>query len=279
MKMKTIKKIKRYFNALKGISLVKNKIPVIRHILGLYDKDFVIYFLKNGLKLEVPNIKKNRTTILSIEEIFGREIYFTLFSNKKKVIIDLGAQAGIYSLYAALKNKNAKIYALEPDPDNFKQLCKNVEINKLQGIIIPFKEAVASKNGKLFFYISNQSSRSSSLFNIKTSGSKIMVDSISLQSLFEILELNRCDVLKVDIEGAEYEVFYNSPEEVIRKIDNICMECHDFSNIKENYNKGGMKKFLQNNGFKIIKEEEEIIIAKNIRISQAKSNAKEILSV
>jgi len=278
MKMKTIKKIKRYFNALKGISLVKNKIPVIRHILGLYDKDFVIYFLKNGLKLEVPNIKKNRTTILSIEEIFGREIYFTLFSNKKKVIIDLGAQAGIYSLYAALKNKNAKIYALEPDPDNFKQLCKNVEINKLQGIIIPFKEAVASKNGKLFFYISNQSSRSSSLFNIKTSGSKIMVDSISLQSLFEILELNRCDVLKVDIEGAEYEVFYNSPAEVIRKIDNICMECHDFSNIKENYNKGGMKKFLQNNGFKIIKEEEEIIIAKNIRISQAKSNAKKILN-
>ncbi|RLG13733.1 hypothetical protein DRN69_05115 [Candidatus Pacearchaeota archaeon] len=237
MKMKTIEKIKRYFNALKGISLVKNKIPVIRHILGLYDKDLVIYSLKNGLKLEVPNIKKNRTTILSIEEIFGREIYFTPFLNKAKVIIDLGAQAGIYSLYAALKNKNAKIYALEPDPDNFKQLCKNIEINKLQGVIIPFKKAVSKENGELFFYISNQSSRSSSLFKLKSPGSRIMVDSISLQSLFEILELNRCDVLKVDIEGAEYEVFYNSPTKIVRKIDNICMECHDLSNIKENYNK------------------------------------------
>ena len=84
--------------------------------------------------------------------------------------------------------------------------------------------------------------------------------------------------MKVDIEGAEYEVFYNSPEEVIRKIDNICMECHDFSNIKENYNKGGMKKFLQNNGFYITSDKEEIIIAKNIRVSQAKSNVKKILN-
>lgn len=272
--MKIIEKIKRYFNALKGILLVKNKIPVIRHILGLYNKDFVIYSLKNGLKLEVPNVRKNRTTILSIEEIFGREIYFTPFSNKEKAIVDLGAQAGIYSLYIAycVKNKNARIYSFEPDPDNFKQLCKNIEINKLKEIITPFKKAVAKDNGKLFFYTSNQSSRSSSLFNIKMSGSKVMVDSISLQSLFKMLKLNRCDVLKVDIEGAEYEVFYNSPTEIVKKIDNICMECHDLSNIKENYNKGGMKKFLQNNGFEIVNDKEEIIIARNVKILQSELN-------
>jgi FkbM family methyltransferase len=265
MKTKVIEKIKRYFNALKGISLVKDRIPVVRHILGLSDKELVIYSLKNGLKLVVPNVRKNRTTILSIEEIFGREIYFTPSSNREKVIIDLGAQAGIYSLYAALKNKNAKIYAVEPDPDNYKQLCKNIEINELQGIIIPFKRAVAKENGKLYFYVSNQSSRSSSLFNIRTSGRKIRVDTISLQSLFETFKLNRCDILKVDVEGAEYEVLYSSPMKVIRKINKIYMECHDLSNIRKDYNKRGMKKFLRNNGFEVINEEGEIIIAKNLK--------------
>jgi FkbM family methyltransferase len=261
---KVIEKIRRYISAVRGISLVKNKITVIWHILGLYDKDFVIYSLKNGLKLEVPNVKKNRTTILSIEEIFGREIYFTPSSNKKKVIIDLGAQAGIYSLYAALKNRNAKIYALEPDPDNYKQLRKNIEINKLHGTIIPFNKAIAKEDGKLYFYLSNQSSRSSSLLNIMTSGKKIMVYSISLQSLFEMLKLNRCDILKIDVEGAEYEVFYNSPAKIIREINMIYMECHDVSRLKKDYNKSGMKKFLRNNGFKVINEEREIIIAKNL---------------
>jgi len=91
-----------------------------------------------------------------------------------------------------------------------------------------------------------------------------MVDSISLQSLFEMFKLNRCDILKVDVEGAEYEVLYNSTPKIIRKINKIYMECHDLSNIRKDYDKRGMKKFLRKNGFKIINEEGEIIIVKNV---------------
>lgn len=259
MKTKAIEKINRDLDGLKGISIVKNKISVISHILGFYNKESIIYSLKNGLKLEILNTKKNRTIVLDLGEIFGEEIYFTPFSNKKMAVIDLGAHVGIYSLYAALKNKNAKIYAFEPDSDNFKQLCRNIKINKLEDRIFPFKKAISKENKKMNFYLHDRSSRAHSIF--EKSKNKVVVNSINLSKIFKILKIKNCDILKVDIEGAEYEVLYNSPQ-TLNKINMIFIECHDYSNTRKDYNKEEMKKFLQNNGFKIADKRNGVIAAK-----------------
>lgn len=266
---KISEKTKRYLNALKGLLLVENKMHVIRHILGFGNEKFVQYCLKQGLRLEVPNAKRDRTTILSLNEILGEEIYMIPFSNKRMTVIDLGAQAGIYSLYVALRNENARIYALEPDPDNFGQLCRNIELNGFMGRIMPIEKAIGGEDKESVFYVSGQSSRASSL--LRTSDTKapfgisIKVEEITLQTLFSMINIQECDVLKVDIEGAEYEALYDSPSEILQRINRICMECHDLPDSAHVcYNKQGMKRFLSNNGFEIVRDNKQTLIAQRI---------------
>jgi FkbM family methyltransferase len=254
---------KRWFEALNGLRFLKNKFQVIVHIFGLYEKSNIIYYLKNGLKLKVSNTRQDRTMILSINDIFVSKQYSAPQSQRRKIILDLGANIGAFSFYTALENPNAKIYSFEPYPDNFVQLCDNVKINKLEGRIFPLKEAIAKENGKLTFYCNQVSSRAHSLFN-KT-GEKITVESTNLETIFSRFKIQNCDILKMDIEGAEYEVLYNCPNTLFEKIDIILVECHSiFVSINCTYTQGHMREFLFNKGFKVIRDKGPVLIARKI---------------
>jgi len=262
MTSKYITKIKRYLNVIMGFGLIKNRTEVAKHLLGISKKKIINYELKNGIILAVANTKKDRTTILSVKEIFGDEIY-RIRRNKCATILDLGAQAGLFSIYAARKCPGAKIYAFEPDNDNYSQLLRNISSNHLEKSIIPFKKAISNSDKKMKLYLDQNSSRSHTLFS---SGKNfILVDSIKLGSLFSYLKINRCDILKVDIEGAEYDVFYNLPDRFFNKINFIFIECHDLENIDKKYQKNSMKQFLVSKGFDIIDElpKENILIGKH----------------
>src|SRR3989338_9436904 len=250
---------KKALETLRGLKAVKNKIQVAKHILGL-SRDSVIYRLKNGLTFKVPNRKKDRTAILSINDIFVDQAYNLPLNAGKSVIIDAGANIGAYSLYASQKNKDSLIYALEPDSDNFSQLKGNIKINNLKNII-PIKKALSNTHGQVSFFIDSISSRGHSL--LWQTGKKVEVESITLQNLFKFLIIEKCAILKLDIEGAEYESLYNCPENIIRKIESIAVECHDLSNINKRFNKEGLKSFLMSKEFKIIAEDKSIILAVN----------------
>jgi len=112
-------------------------------------------------------------------------------------------------------------------------------------------------------YLDKSSSRSHTLFS--TGKNFILVDSVKLDKLFSSLKIARCDILKVDIEGAEYEVFYNLNHTFFNKINLLFMECHDLHKINKRYEKNSMKEFLLSKGFSIIRElpKENIIIGKH----------------
>jgi FkbM family methyltransferase len=251
----------KYLCALQGLGLIKNKTEVIKHLFGINKKKTITYNLRDGFKLFVPNSKKNRTTILSINEIFNQEIYPIKKSQEERIILDIGAQSEIFSIYALSKNKSAKIFSFEPDPENYIQLKENIEKNKIEKNITPINKALSKGNGKISFYIHPESSRANSIY--EKNGEKTEVDSISLKQLFTELKIKKCDIMKMDIEGAEYETLYNSPKEVLNKIKIIFIECHEHSKINKKYNKEGMINFLSENGFKIIKDKEGILIALN----------------
>jgi len=248
-----VDRIRKIIEAFSGLRFVKNKIQISFHILGL-GKEKIVYYLKNGLRLEVSNKKKmDRTAILSINDVFGESQYPVPKSDNRKVILDLGANIGVYSLYTALENPNAKIFAFEPDKNTFGQLINNIKINKLEKRIFPYQEAIAKKNGELIFYRDNVSSRAHSLF--RSSGDKIVVKAVSLETIFSTLKIECCDLLKMDIEGAEYEVLYNFPQELYKRINTMIIECHDdFTSINYTYTKTALKKFLSSNGFDVVRD-------------------------
>lgn len=136
-------------------------------------------------------------------EVFMDEEYKLKESFKPKRILDLGANAGFSSLYFTIRDPEAMILAVEPDPNNFKMLSKN---------IAPFANikarqmAVSSRDEQReFFSHKNQGMRSS--FIKRASADVIVVPTLSLNSLLLEQGWDNVDLIKFDIEGAEREVF------------------------------------------------------------------------
>lgn len=251
--------LNKALDALKGLKLVKNKFQVILHICGFNKNKSVIYKLKDGMVLEVPDGERNRTAILSINDIYRNKLYlYSILSPDYEVILDLGANIGVYSLYAVKQCPKAKVYSFEPDIDSFKQLQDNVFINGLNDRVFIFNTAITKDVGKVVLYKDNVSTRGSSLF--RKLKDKSIVKSTNLKTIFEELNINKVNVLKMDIEGCEYEVLYNCSKEILNRIDRLLVECHDYISLNKKYNKESMKVFLKNNGFKIIGEDKLVLL-------------------
>ena len=109
-----------------------------------------------------------------------------------------------------------KVLAIEPDKENFEILNENISINNISNII-PINKAIASKNGNKNFFLSKLSpARHSFYTNPFLNGEGFLSDTtkVSTLSLASILsKIKRCKILKADIEGAEYDTFFNCPIE------------------------------------------------------------------
>ena len=76
----------------------------------------------------------------------------------------------------------------------------------------------------------------------------IKVQTISLNDFIKKNKLKKIDFLKMDCEGAEYEILYNLPKNVLNSIKKISMEYH---NINETYNVTNLVAFLEKNDFEV----------------------------
>ena len=124
-----------------------NLILFFNFFLNKNSKNNFIYFLKN--KLEKKNYIKikidNETVNFYAPNDICRWRYDTIYSkepetiewinnfekNKNLIFWDIGANIGIYSIYTAVKYKNARIVSFEPSTSNLRTLSRNISINKL----------------------------------------------------------------------------------------------------------------------------------------------------
>ena len=133
-----------------------------------------------------------------IQEIFIDDIYAIELGASPR-ILDCGANIGMSVLYFKNHHPNAKILAFEPDQTNFQLLEKNIKSFNLTNVEL-FQEAVWIEDGTISF--SGDSSMSSRIDNKDGNGNLISVNCCSLKK-----HLNqKTDLLKIDIEGAEYAV-------------------------------------------------------------------------
>jgi FkbM family methyltransferase len=149
------------------------------------------------------------------------------------VVIDIGANQGFFTLYAA--RDGAKIFAFEPNADTFRMLRENVARNSLQDRVVAFNEAVTGREGLRDLYIGfdskgNMLSGTASIVNSNRGGDSVVVESArstTLDKIFEDNMIDRCDLLKMDCEGAEYEILANASQRTFDKIGSVSMEFHD----------------------------------------------------
>lgn len=145
------------------------------------------------------------------------------------VVLDIGANLGILSILLAKKFPNIKIYAFEASTINYHHLVENLHNNDITNVI-PFNNAVWGVSGDVIeIPTSPTNSGGSSIYYKDEFKSKYPINVVETISLLDILTRNKIDtvkLLKIDIEGAEYEVFKSFGRENFNLIENLSIEYH-----------------------------------------------------
>jgi len=125
---------------------------------------------------------------------------------KGTIVLDIGANIGYYTLILAkLVGKKGKVFAFEPEPENFQLLKKNIEINGYQNVICE-NIAISNQNGEIDLYFSERSIGQHKIYQSSmVSENSIRVKSITLDQYFGDLDMkDKISFIKIDTEGAEY---------------------------------------------------------------------------
>jgi FkbM family methyltransferase len=117
-------------------------------------------------------------------------------------VVDVGAHVGYYTLlFARLVGNQGKVFAFEPDPENFAILQQNVALNGYSNVIT-VQKAVSDRSGTLSLYLSSQYKGDHRIYDSHDHRTSIEVGAVTLDEFFTD-EPARIDLIKMDIQGAE----------------------------------------------------------------------------
>jgi FkbM family methyltransferase len=234
----------RYFNLLRNIS---NWWTYFLDKFGGLQTDPLFFQTRSGVKIEVP-----RRLLQTFKEIFFTECYMEGMEYRNltsPTILDVGANAGYFSLFAASRFPNARIFSFEPIPVNYRMLEQNRNLNP-QCNIKTCPVAVAGRSGEIKLSLDPNDSFTTSATIYKSNDSRnqeLSVPCISIADIFEENGIERCDLLKMDCEGAEYDIFYSCIDTIFTRINQIAMEVHNGT--EPSCNIEAMEAFLQGKGY------------------------------
>jgi FkbM family methyltransferase len=197
------------------------------------------YRFRNGSRLIDPI----GTLAGTIAVIFVRREYGSI--RNFRTIIDVGANMGGFALFAAKSCPEATIYCYEPEQNNFSTLTRNITVNHLQNRVSAFQCAVASSSGPR--EIAVNLSPLHSLFTTSKGGRRQSINCVTLSEIIKDLSLEKIDLLKMNCEGAEYEIFGNCAQEHLDRIHNIRLEYHELDAGKNNGD--SLCRLLEKGGF------------------------------
>jgi len=144
-----------------------------------------------------------------------------------KVILDIGANIGITSIYLSNRFPKAKIYSFEPLLENYKILEKNT--SNIENVSI-FNYGLGENDGFFDIYLTDDEENfgGATMYNSDThkeeSIEKCRVRSV--EAILKELEIPSIDLIKVDTEGAEFDILMNIPHGIIQQTKWITGELH-----------------------------------------------------
>ena len=183
------------------------------------------------------------------------ERYNKSFKSKLKfkrgsVVIDIGAHIGGFSIPLIVRNKEMRVFAFEPDHDNYSCIKESLKANRVNKNYIIERKVVYGTGGRKKFFRNLVSSGGSLKHSFRINsqyGSAIWINSITLDEIFKKYNISVCDLLKIDCEGSEYSIFRHASDKTLSKCKKIIVESHPVgkNNQKE------IAKFLRRKGFTV----------------------------
>jgi len=198
--------------------------------------------------------KSSPDELNSIHEVFDdlvyKPIWFNFESKKIKKIIDVGSQIGSFALWANEQWPQAVIHCYEPDPNSFKILKKNILAAKSKKISA-FNFAIWDKKKQLkFFRFKNNSGSNSIVYSKNHIGKHDEIVNVKSNSIRKAIDKigTSVDILKLDCEGAEYNILYSLEKNDLKKIKFLVIEYHEFDN--DSQHRGNhLSNYLRSQGF------------------------------
>jgi len=170
-------------------------------------------FSIDDINLKVYDYERSQTPSSIIKELKDDIYGFSKMDfNDGDIVVDLGANIGIFSMYLAKKFPFIKIYSFEPSYVNYQHLLKGLEVNNIKNII-PFNLAITKDGRDVISVASDQYSGGAMIFekgsiDVHQEEHYIINDtkSITINSILKDNNIEVCKLLKMDIEGFEHEV-------------------------------------------------------------------------
>lgn len=228
----------RYFFSIltKAGRIFSRERDYLRKIPGLTRIYEILYFKSNPEGIIKVNFENNELYVNSRDigvalSLIRYGIYEEFETQKFKellcpdtVLIDIGANIGYYTIIASNIIKKGKIYAFEPEPNNFQLLVKNIKTNEINNAVA-LQNAVSEKTGQMKIYIDekNLGNHSLSASNVKSNSNFIEIETITLDTFFEFDKTTNI-VVKIDTQGAEGLVLKGATKFLRRSNVTIFME-------------------------------------------------------
>jgi FkbM family methyltransferase len=232
------------------IALGKKRTDMFYTKRGINFKDFLyraIKFLKIGdplmLEIYVPKHNYNIYCPLNKEDFIvmtnHEEDIIEHFTPKEgDIVIDIGAHIGLYTIISSKRvGTNGKVVAIEAHPSNFEMLKSNIKLNQLTNVT-PLNYAVYSKETKIKLYLPDEESGYTMHHSImsnyvftkykdKTEDKFVEVNANTLDYLLQLNKITDVNWVKIDVEGAEFEVLKGAHNVLLNSKDiSLLIEVH-----------------------------------------------------
>ena len=139
------------------------------------------------------------------------------------VIVNIGAHIGVFALMASRSAPDGKVFAIEASKETFNYLRINSALNRADNIL-PRHLAVSDTDGPCTLYY--DTSHWGHSITKQLSSQTEIVDGVTLSRFFRDNSIDRCNLLFLNCEGAEFPILLSSSRETLSKIDTIQSDCH-----------------------------------------------------
>jgi FkbM family methyltransferase len=250
-KVRTLAKILRGFRRLPELLVALRQTPAAYKLVASY-----LNIGAPRFPLDIPLRDGGTVRVSSRGEA---KVYWQIFIHRCyrlwadcETIVDAGANIGMFSVWAARRLPDSRILALEPYPETFAKLQHNLRINQLETRVESVQLALAAQSGERAMPVAAESqTRSLVPADLATDGERVVkVPSITLADLIDRYKLRQIDLLKLDIEGSEWEVLHSTPASVLRSIRRIQFEYHEV-HVRFGYSTRALFAYLQSAGYRL----------------------------
>ncbi len=205
-----------------------------------------VFFNKKKLSFEIDS---NADESVCGEIFVEREyrVVEDLIVRAVEPVIDIGAHKGMFSVYVRTLNPCVPIFAYEPEEKNFAALKKHLKMNHVEGVVCK-NLAVVGDGGdaRRPLYLS-EDSHNYSLIDAVGDGDFKNVDTVSLTSILR--KVGKCALVKMDCEGAEFEILRSLGTENFALVSAFYVEYHEYA---QDMRGTELKKILEKNGYKVV---------------------------